>query len=90
MQDIIFGALISDELKLVHHRSGLQHNYAIEPLNPKPDQPVAIFALVGADINLDEVVCYYTLDGGQPVASNRTGAERLDRVKQLGLNLARP
>jgi hypothetical protein len=59
MQDIIFGALISDELKLVHHRSGPQHNYAIEPLNPKPDQPVAIFALVGADINLDEVVCYY-------------------------------
>ncbi len=77
MQDIIFGTLISDELKLVHHRAyrtGLQHNYAIEPLNPKPDQPVAIFALVGPDTNLDEVVCYYTLDGGQPVSSNGTGA----------------
>jgi hypothetical protein len=78
MQDIIFGTLISDELKLIHHRAhrtGLQHNYAIDPLDPKPWQPVAVFVLVGCDIDLDEVRCHYTLDGSQPGATNGTGAK---------------
>ncbi|MEX2143168.1 MAG: alpha-amylase family glycosyl hydrolase, partial [Anaerolineales bacterium] len=84
MQDIIFGTLISDELKLIHHRahhSGLQHNYAIDPVNPKPDQPVAVFALIGADTDFDEVVCYYTLDGSQPITSN--GVEPRIKVAKL-------
>src|SRR3989304_5020093 len=88
MQDIIFGTLISDELKLIHHRAhrtGLQHNYAIDPMDPKPGQPVAVFARVGSEIDLDEVSCHYTLDGSQPVASNGSGPKieiaRLVRIR---------
>ena len=37
--DIIFGKLISDELKLTTHRalrSGIQHQHCITPLDPAP------------------------------------------------------
>ena len=77
MQDNIFGTLITDELKLVHHRahrSGLQHNYAIEPVQPKPDEVVSVLARVGPDLNLDHVICYYTINGGQPTATNGSSA----------------
>lgn len=73
MQDTIFGTLITDELKLIHHLSnttGLQHNYAIEPAHPKPGQAISVFATVGADLGLDEVLCYYTLDGSKPGSPN--------------------
>ncbi len=73
MQDSIFGTLISDELKLVQHRarsSGLQHNYEIDPLDPKPNKPVTLIARVGSDLDLDEVVCYYTINESQPNFKN--------------------
>ncbi len=51
MEDIIFGTLMTDELKLVHHRAhrrGIQHNYATDPLQPQPGKPVTVFAEVGS------------------------------------------
>lgn len=77
MQDNIFGTLITDELKLIHHRahrSGLQHNYAIEPVRPKPDESVAVIARVGLDLDADGVTCYYTVNGGQPNPINGSSA----------------
>jgi hypothetical protein len=77
MQDNIFGTLMTDELRLIHHRSnhsGLQHNYAIDPTHPKPGKPVSVFATVGPDLDVDEVHCYYTLDGGKPGHPNGSGA----------------
>lgn len=87
MEDHIFGTLITDELKLIHHRShrsGIQHNYAISPLRPLPGQPVSVFATVGHDLDADGVVCYYTLDGSQPIPSSN-GAGKAVRT----VNLAR-
>ena len=84
MVDNIFGTLITDELKLVHHRahhSGLQHNYTIDPVQPKPDQAVSVFVRVGPDLDLDRVVCYYTVNGGQPLAAN--GSESTVKSVQL-------
>lgn len=78
MHDTIFGSLITDELKLIRHRahrSGLQHNYATDPLDPKPDKPVAVFAKVGSDLDLDEIDCYYTTNGSQPTVTNGNGAQ---------------
>jgi hypothetical protein len=83
MHDTIFGSLVTDELKLIQHRahrSGLQHNYLTDPLDPKPNQPVSVFARVGRDLDLDEVVCYFTTNGSQPdVANGRS--ENVQSVK---------
>ena len=71
MHDTIFGTLMTDGLKLIHyraHRSGFQHNYSTEPLDPKPNQPVSVFTRVGPDLDVDEVVCYYTTNGKPPAA----------------------
>lgn len=87
MHDTIFGSLITDELKLIRyraHRSGLQHNYATDPQDPKPDQPVAVLATVGSDLDLDEIVCYYTTNGSQPTATNgRTPELKTSRLSRL-------
>lgn len=69
MEDYIFGTLITDELKLMHHRAhrtGLQHNYALSPRRPQPGKAITVFALVGPDLNVNRVACYYTLDGSWP------------------------
>jgi cyclomaltodextrinase len=84
MADTIFGSLITDELKLIRyraHRSGLQHNYATDPTDPKPNKPVAVFAKVGKDLDVDEIICYYTTDGSQPAVSN--GRESGDKAAVL-------
>jgi glycosidase len=88
MQDNIFGTLITDELKLINHRahrSGLQHNYAIEPVQPKPDGGVSVFARLGPDLDVDRMVCYYTINGEQPVAANGSSAS----VKSVQLHRVR-
>jgi len=77
VEDYIFGTLITDDLKLIHHRSrrkGLQHNYAIYPKRPIPGKPVTISVLVGPDLDVDHMYCYYTLDGGQPLGDHGTNS----------------
>jgi len=73
MEDFIFGTLANDELKLIHHRAvrrGLQHNYQLSPLDPSPDQPVTITVQVGCDLGVEQVACYYTVDGSLPVGEH--------------------
>lgn len=75
MEEFIFGTLATDELKLVQHRAtrrGLQHMYDLCPRDPEPDSPVMITVLVGVDLTVDRVACYYTLDGSEPIG--RQGA----------------
>lgn len=70
MEEFIFGTVAVDELKLMRHRvarSGLQHDAAIEPLDPEPDQPVKLIVWLSNHLPADQVVCYYTLDGSEPL-----------------------
>ncbi|MEX2162428.1 MAG: alpha-amylase family glycosyl hydrolase [Anaerolineales bacterium] len=91
MQDNIFGTLITDELQLLHHRShhsGLQHNYEITPQRPIPGRPVSLFATVGPELDAEEVICYYTLDGSQPTDSlNSIGSVvRMIKLTQISVD----
>lgn len=84
MEDFIFGTLITDELKLIHYRAhhrGLQHNYAIWPLRPLPDKPVTVSVLIGPDLDVSRVACYYTIDGSYP--SGNFGKPSNGRVAEL-------
>ena len=81
MEEFIFGTYATDELKLVHHRaarSGLQHGHALAPQDPLPDRTVAITVCTGPDLPVEQVACYYTLDGSEP-----DGARGLARNGQV-------
>lgn len=83
MQDMIFGTLATDELKLVDHRArgrGVQHASLIEPLDPVPDEPVTLTLTIGPDLKADRAACYYTVDGSRP-AGSRGAAARGEAVE---------
>ncbi len=72
MEEFTFGTLATDELKVVHHRTarrGLQHSHDLAPADPLPGQPVTITVRLGPDLAADQVTCYYTLDGSEPVGT---------------------
>ena len=72
MEEFIFGTIAIDDLKLAHHRTsrgGIQHAHELAPKDPKPGHPVTISVRVAPDLPMDHVVCYYTLDGSEPVGS---------------------
>jgi len=72
MEDFIFGTLSTDELKLVYQRAshqGIHHAFHIDPSDPVVDRPVSVIVRTGADLAVNNVVCYYTLDGSQPAGS---------------------
>jgi cyclomaltodextrinase len=72
MEEFIFGTVAIDDLKIVHHRTshgGIQHAHELAPRDPAPGQPVTIRVLVAPNWPVERVVCYYTLDGSEPVGS---------------------
>jgi len=72
MEDFIFGTLSTDLLKLLYQRTtqrGLQHAYASIPQDPKPNEPIKLIVQSGPDVMIDQIACYYTLDGQNPVGS---------------------
>ncbi|MBE0411172.1 MAG: hypothetical protein IBX69_15730, partial [Anaerolineales bacterium] len=72
MQDLIFGTLSTDELKLISHRAyhrGVQHDQRLNPLDPLPGEAVKISVLTGVAAQVDKVACYYTTDDSQPEGS---------------------
>jgi glycosidase len=69
MEDFIFGTLSTDSLKLLYHRteqSGIQHAYRMNPQDPKPGDEVTLTVETGSDVLIDQLACYYTLDGRNP------------------------
>ncbi|MCS6844951.1 MAG: alpha-amylase family glycosyl hydrolase [Caldilineales bacterium] len=69
MQDFVFGALETDANTLAAERRrwlGVRHGHAIQPLDPVPDQPVAITVTLGRDVLADGVTAYVTTDGSEP------------------------
>lgn len=72
MDDVIFGTLLTDALKLMHHRlswSGLQHQHCVHPRDPKPGEPVYLTVFVGPDCPVTKVTGYCTFDGSEPSES---------------------
>lgn len=70
--DFVFGTLANDTLKLLDHRvtrSGLQHGYVMNPLDPNPGDAVTLTVTVGQDITMQHVACYYTTDDTIPAGS---------------------
>jgi hypothetical protein len=73
MKDVIFGSLLTDDLKLLHHRAnhyGLQHQHDLTPRDPLPGAPVMLTVYTGADLGMDHAACYYTLDGSEPLGQH--------------------
>ncbi len=88
MEDMIFGTLATDDLKLYYHRAssnGLQHASKIDPLDPHPGEPVTITVDLGPEVYADQVACYYTVDGSDPAGSRGSASVGkvliLERVK---------
>src|SRR5690348_13155834 len=68
-QDFVFGTLATDELRLAQiraARSGVAHAHHLEPLDPRPDEPVVVHVSIGPRIHADRISCYYTTDGSDP------------------------
>ncbi len=84
MQDFIFGASASDELKMLHARAearGLRHDARIVPQDPLPGEPVTLTVTVGPGVSIDRIACYYATDGRDPVGSR--GTVRVGRVRAV-------
>lgn len=84
MEDIIFGTLASDELKVASLRArvqGIQHRYDLTPADPRPGQAITLTVSTGPDLPLTQVVCYYTTDGTMP--QGRRGVAQHGDVQRL-------
>ena len=72
MEDFIFGTLSTDPLKMLFQRvtkSGIQHAYLTQPRDPKPGDAVKIIVESGPDLVVEEMACYFTVDGSNPVGT---------------------
>lgn len=72
MEDIIFGTLASDELKVANlrvRRQGIQHHDQVTPADPQPGQEITLTVTTGPDQPFVQVCCYYTTDGTMPQGS---------------------
>ena len=72
MEDFIFGTLATDQLKLIHHRTlhkGVQHAFRTSPQDPSPGSPITLEVEIGPNVDVDNVACYYTVDGSEPKGS---------------------
>lgn len=72
MEDFIFGTLSTDPLKMLYLRaanSGIQHAYRTQPHDPKPGEPVTVLVESGPDVVIEEMACYFTVDGSNPKGS---------------------
>jgi cyclomaltodextrinase len=71
-QDFVFGTLATDDLRLASlraARSGIAHEYRIEPADPRPGEAVTVRVSLGPAVAADHVACYYTTDGADPQGS---------------------
>lgn len=89
MEEKIFGAWKDDTLKNIEHklnRTGLQHRYMLSPRTPSLHQPVEITCWIGADLCINQVCCYYTTDGSEPIGS-RGEVRNGSKIELRGVNV---
>ncbi len=68
-ENIIFGTHSSAELRILNHRarrSGIQHGANITPRDPRPGEPVTLHVWTGPDVEVQQMMCFYTTDGNMP------------------------
>ncbi len=87
LQDFVFGGIESDDTRLLateraRHR-GLRHEQRIQPLDPRPGDPVTLTVTVGPDMRADKVTAAVTVDGSDPAVGDP------DRPGRFLLPLAR-
>jgi cyclomaltodextrinase len=73
MDDVIFGSLSTDELRIRQiraARSGITHLQQRSPRDPLPGQAVSIEMTVGPDHSFDRAWLYWTDDGSDPVGGH--------------------
>ena len=71
--DFVFGTLATDELRLAQLRattSGVHHGHDLEPLDPRPGEPITVRVTVGPAVQADRVTCYVTIDGTDPAGDH--------------------
>ncbi len=70
MADFVFGGIEADEGRLLATeraaRAGIRHFQQIDPLDPRPGQPVTLTVQVGPELLIDRVTVYVTVDGSEP------------------------
>jgi cyclomaltodextrinase / maltogenic alpha-amylase / neopullulanase len=75
MEDFIFGTLATDALKTAYYRTtkqGIRHANRMFPQKPLSSQPITLHVDIGPDVNINNLVCYYTEDGSTPEGSHGT------------------
>jgi cyclomaltodextrinase len=86
-QDFVFGTLATSELRVARLRglaAGAWHAHDLEPLDPRPGDPILVRVTLGPDVDADHVTCYTTFDDTDPAGDRgdaTTGvAIELDRA----------
>jgi glycosidase len=72
MEDFIFGPTNFSDRRIAERRQrlgGLVHDYRMEPLAPRPGEPVTVWMWAGDDLPIDSASCYMTTDAGRPDGS---------------------
>jgi glycosidase len=70
MDDFIFGALATDELRTKESRrlrAGITHNHQRNPRAPLPGQPITLELTVGPHYPQHQAWVYWTMDGNDPI-----------------------
>ncbi|HSQ26598.1 MAG TPA: hypothetical protein VLM80_05690, partial [Anaerolineales bacterium] len=73
IRDYMFGDnIIPDQRVQALHKSqaGVQHGFQIEPLRPKPGQPIRLEVTTSSELPYQRVRLFYTLDGSAPDPGN--------------------
>ncbi|MGL4650948.1 MAG: alpha-amylase family glycosyl hydrolase [Caldilineaceae bacterium] len=71
MGDFVFGGIESDDTRMLAVErarwSGLRHEYALQPRDPRPGEPVTLTVTAGPDTPVNHVVAYVTSDNREPL-----------------------
>ena len=73
IRDYMFGDnILPDQRVQALHKSqaGVQHGFQIEPLRPKPGQPIRLKVTTSSELPYQRVRLFYTLDGSAPDPGN--------------------
>lgn len=80
MPEFLFGVLSTKEGRLRRarlSRMGFYHDSVLDPLDPRPGEPITISVRVGADVVVEAATLFYTTDGTAPSDGQESACSRL-------------